>query len=720
MTPPALPVSRPHTVAISPASLGRAVRRYSLVFALFALLAAGAGSAVWFLLPLPQMSVAVTYHVAATPPTILYAGQHTDFGTYKQQQQVLLRSKQILNAALADPAVAGVPMLDPAKVGDQLQWLANNIRVDYPLSPEHMRVSLDGDSPEQLLTIMKAIAAAYGKVAVDRDKTRRQQRLQQLETFQKTYLDKVRDHRERLRKMAENAGGISGDPAVAATQQRVLEMRLGDAESGLAKLEASIRDDEAMSGIRRQAGVIPDVFLNRMIETDATHLDLKRQQAETLSQLQAAKAVLVPGVQNENVIALEKKRDQIATELAELPMKLKPRLQTEFQEQVALDGEKDAEFSRLVLAKKNTLREALKKDIAKLVQLRTNVTTSSFDLSNEQQDALQAEMVAMKFGQEIEMLRPEIGAQDRITLYDEPSLYPGDERNRRVKYTAMAVGGFLLLGLACVQWLEYRNRRVLHSDEISNGLGLAVLGAVPFIPKVDKAADQAAWSHLLAEAVNTTRAMILAPRALPVGTSPIRTILVTSASSGEGKTSLVTHLAVSLAGAGRRVLVIDADMRRPAAHTVLGLDVGPGLADYLLGVREPDELIKDCRIDGLSVITAGRWQPAAAAGLSTERWHALVRDMAARYDYVLVDSPPILPVADSLAIARTVDGVVVAVMRDHSRFAAVQTACGRLHMVGARVMGVVMSGTKPTQDYYYDKHYYRAAAESVAQAGVSG
>jgi capsular exopolysaccharide synthesis family protein len=176
---------------------------------------------------------------------------------------------------------------------------------------------------------------------------------------------------------------------------------------------------------------------------------------------------------------------------------------------------------------------------------------------------------------------------------------------------------------------------------------------------------------------------------------------------------------VSLAAAGRRVLLIDADMRRPAVHKVLGLESKPGLAELLTGLAMLTDVTQTTKVAGLHLVPAGTYTREAAAMLSTERWSNILKESAVGYDFVLVDSPPILPVADALAIARNVDGVLISVMQDLSRYGAVQTACQRLSMVGAKVLGVVVSGVT-TQGgyyyYYYDERYSKPNGNAVAPA----
>ena len=175
---------------------------------------------------------------------------------------------------------------------------------------------------------------------------------------------------------------------------------------------------------------------------------------------------------------------------------------------------------------------------------------------------------------------------------------------------------------------------------------------------------------------------------------------------------------MSLAGAGRKVLLIDADMRRPAAHVVLAVPLAPGLSEYLTLGATAAEASQPCQVPGLTVVAAGKWNAASASALSGIRWRDLLALATAEYDFVLIDSPPILPVADALSIARNVDGVLIAVMQDHSRYLAVQAACNRLSLVGARMLGVVMSGaTAQGSADYYDRYYsaYNPGSNAASQ-----
>ena len=709
---------------ISLGTLWRAVRRYSLVVVAFALLAAAAGAATYWFIPLPKMTASTIYHISATPPSVLNtpADARVDFNVYKQQQMAILKSRQVINVTLAMPAVADLPMLDRELVGDPTVYLMNNVHTDFAAGPEYMRVSMEGNEGDQLVKILDALNKSYMRQAVDKDKNRRLAKLDQLKKLQDTYTEELRKNRARIRKVMETVG--SGDAYTIQVRERFMESQLGAAQSQLAAVIAGMREKTVESGmaesmLKQPTPDLPDVVLEDLAKIDPAYQLLQKQQAAAAAEMDAIVAPLQPGVKSPRMEALERERDRVDRELKLLPAKLKPQILAKYKDYATRTERQKLDNSRDKMALMSNMQKALVRDIDELLAKRKDLGSSAFELETLRDEVMLTERMANKITMEIEELKPELDAPTRVSLWEEPVAVLGVEGNRRTKYTGMASGGVLLLGLMLVQWLDLRNRRVHTVDEVSAGTGLTVLGSMPRYPRGARSEESATWNHLLAESINTTRTMIMSPRGAAGEAPPpvARTILVTSASSGEGKTSLTTHLAVSLANAGRKVLLIDADMRRPAAHVVLAVPLVPGLSEYLTKGTTAVDASQDCQVPGLTVIAAGKWNAASASALNGIRWRDLLAHAVTEYDFVLIDSPPILPVADALSIARNVDGVLISVMQDHSRYMAVQAACNRLNLVGARMLGVVMAGATSNAGHYYYDRYYSAHKPETAVAG---
>lgn len=186
-----------------------------------------------------------------------------------------------------------------------------------------------------------------------------------------------------------------------------------------------------------------------------------------------------------------------------------------------------------------------------------------------------------------------------------------------------------------------------------------------------------------------------------------RVIMVTSAVSGEGKTTLASHLASSLARAGRRTLLIDCDLRRPSAHQLFELPLQPGFSEAVLGEVHVAEATLSTAVDGLWMIPAGQWDREVLQALARDGVDKLFEKLKNEYDFVVVDSHPVLPATDSLLIGQHVDAVILSVLRGVSQSPKVYAAAQRLATLGIRIVGAVVNGL-PEDDVYTGGYQYAA------------
>jgi capsular exopolysaccharide synthesis family protein len=191
---------------------------------------------------------------------------------------------------------------------------------------------------------------------------------------------------------------------------------------------------------------------------------------------------------------------------------------------------------------------------------------------------------------------------------------------------------------------------------------------------------------------------------------PLRSLVVTSAVATEGKTTTAANLAVVMAQAGRSVVLVDGDLRRPAAHKLFGLSNGAGLTAAL--IEDPDALngyLQECEVENLRVLTAGPVPPNPQELLGSQRMEELLRKLEAEADIVVVDSPPTLVVADANILAARADGVLMVINTGRTRRAAVQQAAEGLRQVGANLLGGVLNMVdtrRGRSSYYYYSYYY--------------
>ncbi|HEY3294677.1 MAG TPA: polysaccharide biosynthesis tyrosine autokinase [bacterium] len=191
---------------------------------------------------------------------------------------------------------------------------------------------------------------------------------------------------------------------------------------------------------------------------------------------------------------------------------------------------------------------------------------------------------------------------------------------------------------------------------------------------------------------------------------PKRVILMTSTTSKEGKSTTAVNLSVTLAQTGSRVLLVDSDLRRPNIHNFFAFDKTYGLTNVLIGSLSLDDVIKTTEVENLDVITAGDIPPNPAELVASEKMKKFIDDVRAKYDYVILDSPPTIAVTDAAVLATRVDGTLMVVSSGTVNRKEVMRAVSLIKNVRSSIMGVVLNGLdvkKIYGSYYYYFHYYQ-------------
>ena len=301
---------------------------------------------------------------------------------------------------------------------------------------------------------------------------------------------------------------------------------------------------------------------------------------------------------------------------------------------------------------------------------------------------------------------------------------------------AMAAVLGLGLGVGAALFQEYLDNSLKSPEDVERFLGLPALALIPAVESLNGRqhripAHSSSWTSLpsasteakpslatpawyridanskqysaLAEAFRSLRTSVL----LSSANRPPRTLLVSSSQPGEGKTTISINLSISLAQLGQRVLLIDGDMRRPCVRKALELPSGLGLVSFLTGQQDWRAAICPAGVPHLDALVCGPLPPNPAELLSCDRMRTLLREASQEYQFVLVDSPPLLNVADSRILASLVDGVVLVVRGGATPRELAMRAHAYARDVGAHLIGVVLNNLDLwiADDYYY--RYYR-------------
>jgi len=294
--------------------------------------------------------------------------------------------------------------------------------------------------------------------------------------------------------------------------------------------------------------------------------------------------------------------------------------------------------------------------------------------------------------------------------------YPFKPDKRKNILFALLVGTLGGFGLAF--FVEYLDNTVKNPDDVEKLVLLPSLGIVPQVsilsdgqvkPMITSSSGRSATSSLN-EAYRSIATYI--QFSSPV--RPPKTILLTSAKAGEGKTTSSVNLATILANTVGAGIIIDCDLRKPQLHKVFELDNSQGLSSYLTGHIDLDGvgLIQETKVPNLSVITAGLIPPNPSELLVSYRMKDLINELFERYAFIILDSPPILGLSDSLILSTITDGVIIVVRAGRTPKESVVQAKKLLRGVNARILGIILNGIRESDlryssySYYYSYYYY--------------
>ena len=278
-------------------------------------------------------------------------------------------------------------------------------------------------------------------------------------------------------------------------------------------------------------------------------------------------------------------------------------------------------------------------------------------------------------------------------------------------------GTVLALGLAF--FFEYLDSRIKTPDELKAHLGLPSLGMVPALEaKSWKGKEPLIHTGVppgFAEAFRTIRTNVLFSSA----DEGSRTIVVTSTGPGEGKTTVASNLAIGFAQAGQRVLLIDADMRRPRVHDVFAQKQEPGLSNLMVGNAKASESVHKTAVPGLWVLAAGHNPPNPAELLGSQRFRDFLTSLKEHFDLIIVDSPPVMAVTDAAIAANVANGVVFVVGAEMTSRHAARAAVEQLEQGRAHFIGAVLNRVELERNAYYYSHYYRREYGQYYQQAVN-
>jgi polysaccharide biosynthesis transport protein len=574
--------------------------------------------------------------------------------------------------------------------------LMSNIDVDVPKKSRVVPIAFDSPSPH----VAAAVANSYADNFIASNLQRRFDTTSYSRSFLQQQLNLTKARLEQSERallgyarsagIVDTAAGPStglGDRSAphSLTTSNLVELNQAYAAARSERVQAQQRWQQAQSV---PAMSLPEVLGNSTVQ----HLTQRRAvlQAEYQQQLQHRKPEH-PSVK-QAAAALEALDQQIATVASSIRDSIRNQYLVAARQESALAG-------NVGQLKGATLSEQDR-------GIRYNILKREVDTNRQMYDGL-----LQRF--------KEISAQSGITtnnisIVDRANPPGSPVSPKPMVNMALAGMGGLVLALLLVFAKEMVDDRVRSPDDVDEQLGVAFLGAVPRIRK--RSSPQAALADPrspMSEAYHTITAAV----DLSSGNGPPGTLLVTSSRGAEGKSTSALAIAQDFAAAGKRTLLIDADMRNPSLHAVLGAARRPGLSNLLAQKIDPSQAIVSTSLTGLDFLPAGPQPPSPAELLAGKNFEQLLRRLKGDYDHIVVDSPPVLGLADAPQIAAVADATILVVESNKARAAGTKGALRRLMAAHANLIGVILAKFDPRKAGYradYIDSYYTYGSRNHA------
>jgi capsular exopolysaccharide synthesis family protein len=674
---------------------------------------------VWTLRPDKYTSFALL-RVASSEQKLLQDGTRPQENTtYLRTQLSLIRSRAVLRVALRDEKVRQLPTV--RKQGDPIAWLEKELVIEQVQTTEVVRVALTArGSGSDLAVIVNAVVDAYmGEVVKGEQATQ----LGQLNDLQKVYTaaeEKLRQLREsfqgltrdlkggdakiltlKQQTLLDEYAGLKRELAVTNTRARDLELKIATLRLRLAPVGGFFAR-AAAEAFPREADASLEALVERELDNDPRVVAAEADVAKVREQLRQFDSVS-SNPKSSFRIDLQKQLD--TAEGAVVVARAARRSVVLARNQALTDGAarqqiRESEVERGVL---NQQREALQEEVTGLKKELDRLGLNSVELELRRAEIERSELFLRTVWEQKERLEAELkgSARARVTV-----LSAADDAavlNKMGRLLESAAGGTAGLALAvlAVAGLELRRNRIHTPTDISQGLRLRVLGALPELPTgaVGALRPEGPTGPVALESVNGLRTalMVTAPHT-PGGRGTA--LMVASAGPDEGKSTVAVQLAASFARTKRRTLLVDCDLRAPSLHIPFGLGHAPGVCEALVGDVELTQFVQATGVENLDLLPAGRFSADAEAGLARPALVArLLNELRARYDYIVIDSSPVLLVSDALLVAGCVDGLLLSVRSGVSRAPVVYAGYERFAEHRLPVLGVVVNGVAPSEAY---------------------
>jgi capsular exopolysaccharide synthesis family protein len=639
-------------------------------------------------------------YVEQSGPKILEEseGVMTQSKNYLYTQAELLKSTPILASALEKPGVKKMKIF--YRIDNPIVYLKKKaLSVSVGKKDDIISISSDSPDPTEAAQLVNEVVDAYITYHATRKRSTAGDILKILQK-----------------------GKIERDKELAQKLKAMMDFK----KENVALAFESRQGNIVIERLARLSSVLTEAQL-AAIESEFAYESTKEMVSDPAKLKQFMEAQQAKGIYiatGSEKAALKSKLDQLELRLADRLRQVKSghpavtALEIEIAHIKAQIADLDAEFAKaqLVVAEQQYL--AAKEKEEQIAKFYEDQRQEALDLNEQlaeytilQSDWEQTRKLCDILDDRIKEINvtEDVGALNiSILEVARPADKPSEPQKARIMAIALVVGLMLGGGLALLR--DWMDQRLRSAEEVSAVLGVPVLGVVPSMSRRQSIVARGQKVYLdsnsrTAEAYRTIRTAVFfgAPK------GEAKTILVTSPAAVDGKTTLVSNLAIAMAQAGQKTLILDADFRKPMQHKIFEVNhQDSGLSSVLAGITTLEEAIRPTEVKGLELMPCGPDIPNPSEILNSESFAKLLELLSNKYDRVVIDSPPVMPVTDAQILGAICDITLLVLRAEKSTRKNSQQARDGLLSVGAHLLGVVVNDVprKSRYGYYYGGYGY--------------
>lgn len=569
-------------------------------------------------------------------------------------------------------------------------------------------LSYIGTEPHEARRLTNAMALAFQAHNAATSKNQSRRRRVFLEGQLRQTDSMLRDATAAYSSFRSRGQVFSSKDKATAQEQRLVEVDMRRSE-----LDAERRTYQSLLSQAQRSGQGSDTNLRVLVSSPGIAANPVIQQLYTqltsYEEIRDSLETAGAAATNPDVIAI---KSRIASTSNKLMGAVRSQIQSLDARIAAMDNLRSASSSQIAAAPAAETQER---------QLEQQVQTVQ-----KMADALQAELQLAKMAEAVEA--------GQVEIVDLAAVPGGPIPSGSPRKIALGIVIGLLLGVALAVVVDGMNTSIRRRTDIERVLQVPGLAVIPRLVQGGNASGKitrmlprrsgngevsrranpdlvtlADIRSASAEAYRTLRTNLIFSQSVQA----LRTIVVTSASPGEGKTTTAANLAVSFAQYGMRVLLVDCDLRRARLHKVFDIGREPGITEMVLGREEPEAVTRETDVTGLYVIPSGVLPPNPSELLGGERMRKCLAALSEAFDLIILDTPPLLAASDGAILATLSDGVVLVLRAGATEGEAAQQALQQLNAVGARVIGAVLNDPDAKVPMYSGYYHYEYAGTNT-------